>query len=655
MKKGIVLMLAAVALFMCCAAFSETAYNDRLTITGLPEDGFLCEETYYTVVASLDGKKVDCQWRVSDSGAARISSTKRLFTKNVDRAASFVLTAEHEATGICASAELTVVPNAKSVRIEYNGSAVSSGELSAELSGGAVQLALFGVVSPKEAGVALDWTSSDESVAEVDDGGLVTVKGKGKAKITVKTINGKSASITVYGYYEPKSISLSAPSELAVKETATLSVTVEPAEAESTRLKYTSSDDKTIQVNQKGEVRALRAGTAEITVSASNGVSASVLVECYKPVSALSFEDVQTIAVGETRHLAVTVKPQDAKYRAVSFYSKTPEIASVDEYGNVTGISEGTARIVAEASNGVKQEKSVRIKFVSVKSLVIGSYFEALLPGETLMFPVMLNPANASNSKLFFESSAPEVASVDENGAITAHAEGRARIICSSESKSCAPVQMTVRVKKDADVLPLEGVIVGLNPGHQITRDYTQLPVAPGSKQTKNANSGYAIGVKTRNPEYQITLEVSLILRDKLEALGATVVMTRTTNDVKINNIERAKMLNEVGCDIALQIHCNNNSERWRTGFFAYAKSKDLESQAIGDQIYIGTHEEAGTGISYVRRYDGYMSLNWSETPTVLLELGYMSNPEEDVLLGTREYQEQLAEGIAKGLVYYFD
>ena len=343
------------------------------------------------------------------------------------------------------------------------------------------------------------------------------------------------------------------------------------------------------------------------------------------------------------------------KYKELTYYSEKPEVAAVDEYGNVTGIKEGTAIIGVRSGNGIVTEKSIKVKYVALKSLVNDAFFESLLPGETASYPVAFHPANATNREVSFESRDPQIASVDASGIITAHTAGRTEIYCRSEAKSIDPITLIVRVLEDESVLPLEGIIVGINPGHQITRDYTQLPVAPGSSKTKNANSGNVIGVKTKNPEYQVALDVSMILKEKLEALGATVVMTRTRNDVKINNIDRAKMLNEAGCDIALQIHCNNSDDEWRTGFFAYTKSKDLQSQAIGDYIYIGTSEVAGTEISECNLYDGYMSLNWSTTPAVLLELGYMSNPEEDVLLGTPEYQELLAEGIVKGLVYYFD
>ena len=649
----VILLAAVISVLMLFSAAGENSGEDTFVITGLPESGLLSEEAYYPISALLNGEKVECEWSVSNSKAARISTAKKLKTSDVKSAISFTLTAEHEETGLTATVDLTLVPNAKSIKIEYNGKTQSSFELSAELTNGPVEFALSGVVSPKEAGAALVWTSSDENVATVNSDGLVALIGAGSATITVSTANEKQAEALVSGYYLPESITLDAPEDLAVKDTAKIVCTIYPEKAAQSPLKYVSSDEKTISVNQKGEIKALRAGTCEITVTSLNGISQSVTIECFKPVSSLSITDSFYVAVGETKPIPVTVKPDDAKYKELTYYSEKPEVATVDEYGNVTGIKEGTAIIGARSVNGIVTEKSIKVKYVALKSLVNDAFFESLLPGETVPYPVAYNPANATNREVFFESRDPQIASVDENGIITAHTAGRTEIYC--EAKSMAPITLIVRVLEDESVLPLEDIIVGINPGHQITRDFTQLPVAPGSSKTKNANSGYVIGVKTKNPEYQVTLDVSLKLKEKLEALGATVVMTRTTNDVKINNIDRAKMLNEAECDIALQIHCNNSDNERKTGFLVYTKSKDLQSQAIGDYIYIGTSEVAGTEISECKLNDGYMSLNWSTTPAVLLELGYMSNPEEDVLLGTPEYQELLAEGIVKGLVYYFD
>jgi len=654
MKRFLVSFLIVISALLVLVSFAETKAEQTLDIEGIPKNRLVCEETYYEIYAVLNGKRVKCEWTVSDADAARISSAKKLYVRNVKKEISFTLTAFHEGTGLSATVSLTAVPAAKEIALRKADGSRISGDISVMLSNEPVLLTLTASVSPADAGSILFWKSSDSSVAEVNSSGAVTVKDSGDALITVETVNGKSAKVNVHAYYAPEKIELSVPEELAVKEKAILKYTVYPEKASDVRVELKSSNTKILTVNQKGEISALRAGKAEIIATAENGVQVRKQIEVYTPVSSVSFTNYLEIAVGETKAFTVKVKPENAKHTQLTFTSDSPEIAVVDQMGNVTGVAPGKARIRVTTENGCKSARDVTVKYVPAKLLEQEAYYKSMLPGDEYVFAVALNPKNASDRVISYESSDSSVAVVDENGKITAVAPGRAEITAKSENTAVAPVSISIRVKSGADAKPLEGIIVGINPGHQITRDFTQLPVAPGSRQTKNANSGYAIGTKTGNTEYQVNLDISLLLRDELEALGATVVMTRTTNDVKINNIERARMLNEAGCDVALQIHCNNSSKKELTGFKEYVKTKDMESRIIAWKIVDGVYVEAGAKKNNLHYSDGYMSLNWSTTPSILVECGYMSNPAEDVRLGTPEYQLALAKGIAKGLTYYF-
>ena len=107
----------------------------------------------------------------------------------------------------------------------------------------------------------------------------------------------------------------------------------------------------------------------------------------------------------------------------------------------------------------------------------------------------------------------------------------------------------------------LAGIKIGIDPGHQAHANREQEPIAPNSKKTKDKVASGTQGVKTRVPEYQVNLDVSLKLRDALEALGCEVYMTRETNDVDISNLERAQMMNELGVDLVLRIHCNGSEK----------------------------------------------------------------------------------------------
>ena len=203
----------------------------------------------------------------------------------------------------------------------------------------------------------------------------------------------------------------------------------------------------------------------------------------------------------------------------------------------------------------------------------------------------------------------------------------------------------------------LDGVKIGIDPGHQTHSNSAQEPVSPGSTETKAKVSSGTQGVKTRVPEYEVNLQVALLLRDALEAQGATVYMTRDTNDVDISNVERAEMMNELGVDVVLRLHCNGSTNQDVSGIGLYVKSSGEgaeESYAISEVLIAAMGEATGANTESVHVRDTYSGLNWSTVPSILVEMGYMSNPDEDEKLCSDEYQSELVHGMVEGLITYF-
>lgn len=205
--------------------------------------------------------------------------------------------------------------------------------------------------------------------------------------------------------------------------------------------------------------------------------------------------------------------------------------------------------------------------------------------------------------------------------------------------------------------LPLTGLRIGIDPGHQAHGNSAQEPVAPGSSETKAKVSSGTQGVASGVAEYVTNLEVSLKLRDVLESLGAQVVMTRTEHDVDISNVERAQLCNEAQVDVVLRIHCNGSTNSQAQGIGLYVTATgDIaqESAAIAEVILNAMVEETGAEKDGVFKRDTYSGLNWSEVPAMIVEMGFMSNPEEDMKLQDEEYQQKLVDGMVKGIAQYF-
>ncbi len=202
------------------------------------------------------------------------------------------------------------------------------------------------------------------------------------------------------------------------------------------------------------------------------------------------------------------------------------------------------------------------------------------------------------------------------------------------------------------------GHIICIDAGHQEKANSEQEPVGPGSEETKAKVSTGTKGKWTEVPEYVVNLDVALKLEEELIARGYTVLMVRTTHDVNISNVERAEMANEIGADAFIRIHCNGTESEKVKGCGAVCQSKtnpyvgDMFSTnfSLNNKIVNMICEQTGQDKYGVIAEDNMAGINWCKVPAALIELGFMTNEEEDKLLVTEEYQELAAKGIANGI-----
>ena len=204
----------------------------------------------------------------------------------------------------------------------------------------------------------------------------------------------------------------------------------------------------------------------------------------------------------------------------------------------------------------------------------------------------------------------------------------------------------------------LYGLRIGIDPGHQEHANSEKEPVAPNSSETKAKVSSGTSGVSTGVPEYITNLEIALKLRDALEAQGCEVYMTRETNDVDISNMERAEMMNGLGVDLVLRLHCDGSTDRSANGIGMFVREtgeKQEESEAAARVLLEAMSAATGARARGVFLRDTYTMNNWSIVPCILVEMGYMSNPEEDEKLNDPAYQDLLVQGMVEGIARYFE
>ena len=207
----------------------------------------------------------------------------------------------------------------------------------------------------------------------------------------------------------------------------------------------------------------------------------------------------------------------------------------------------------------------------------------------------------------------------------------------------------------------LEEFLVVIDAGHQRKGNREKEPVGPGATEMKAKVTGGTTGVSTGLTEYELNLKVAFKLQTELEDRGYTVVMVRTEHDVNLSNSERAMVANEAGADAFIRIHANGSENSDVNGAMTICQTKDNiyngdlyeKSKALSTYVLDCMVETTGCKKQYVWETDTMSGVNWAQVPVTIVEMGYMSNAEEDEKMATEEYQEKIAKGIADGIDKY--
>ena len=332
-------------------------------------------------------------------------------------------------------------------------------------------LQLTATVSPSNAtNKAVTWRSSNTAVATVDATGKVTAKAVGSCSITATATDGsgKSAScaITVAPILAT-SVSLNRTSaSIDPGQTVQLTATVLPANVTNNAVTWRSSNTTVATVDQNGKVTGKTPGSCTITCTTADGsnktATCAITVKPYLATSITLENDEMEVFVGDTVQMHATVLPAEAS-QVLNWTSSKRTVATIDSNGQLIAVGEGMTVVVVSTTDGTNLNATgiVTVKPVKATGISLSETRLNMELNETATLTAILEPANTTVKAVNWTSSNTAVATVDQNGNVTANAVGTAVITAATTDGTnlSATCQVTVKGVRQYGDINDDGVV----------------------------------------------------------------------------------------------------------------------------------------------------------------------------------------------------
>lgn len=403
-----------------------------------------------------------------------------------------VITAK-TSNGLVKKCNITVLQSVSGVSFKNASASVYTGKT----------VTLSAVVSPSQAtDKSVTWSTSDKAVATVSSKGVVTGVKAGTATITVKTNDGgykATCKITVLQHASSVRLNTSS-AKLAKGKSMTLTATVLPTDTSNKNVTWSSSNTNILTVNELGQVTAHTVGEATVTAkTVDGGYTAKCSITVYEPVTGISLApDFATVFVGENISITASVSPSDATNRLISYASSDSLVASVSSDGFVTGVKAGTCIITATSVDGGYKA----ICSITVLQKAMGIELDrsqlSIHAGNTQKLIANVYPSDCYDKTVTWSSSLESVATVDENGVVTAVAPGTA-VITAVSTDGLFTASCAVTVTRPVESVSISETAHTLYKSESFTLTATVLPQDATDKSVLWSTSDEKIAVVDEN------------------------------------------------------------------------------------------------------------------------------------------------------------
>lgn len=414
------------------------------------------------------------------------------------------------------------------------------------------------VVTPENAFVdRIIWTSSDSSVARVDEDGKVIAGAAGNASITAR-IGAVSQSFDVtVRYKERMGFELPENGVMFIGETKKIEVRPIPEGAKPPVLTWRSSDESVATVDEEGRVRGLAVGSTTIVARCTeDDMEESFILEVRIPaLSGLLIEGKESMHYDGSQILKVLPVPAAALIPEINWSSSNEAVATVAADGNVTALSDGSVTITATAPGGISADFVITVVLPFEKITLLGA--AEMQVGAAQLFTLEIQPEGVmlDPSLVTFISSEPNVAAVDREGRVTALSEGRTfiRVVAFGRAWDSLEIRVTRPPLTGIELMGNTGMDAGDSQTLELryTPEHAQLPPCSWHSSNESVAMVDAGGMVTALREGETVIsaiagefssQFSITVRQPLEAALCDTLLMQKGKTLKLPVIRNASV-----------------------------------------------------------------------------------------------------------------